>query len=795
MIWRVGEYVKTWSKVPRWKILATAAACPLVVCVAFDCCAAARSDWPAVGGDWSNTRYSTLSQINVHTVRNLGAAWTAKLNAAGTASAIVVTNGRMFVTAGPGVYALDPASGRILWSYEPKTVPSRKGVAVGDGRVYVGLSNADVIALNENTGALLWSANIGDEGWKSVRLGLPPSDRMAEPSPTLQYITAAPAYANGTVMVGLANGDNGVRGRMVGLAAASGRRLWQFFTIPGPGERGHETWPRDSEVWKTGGGGVWVNAAIDPDFGLVYFGVGNPVPQWGGEVRAGDNLFTDSVVALDILTGKLAWYFQGVHHDMWDSDFGTPLVLFDTVLKGRKRRGLAAMRTDGYLFFLDRETGKSLQPIVERRVPYDSEMNMSRTQPFPSVMEPIGPRCVGKDVAPAGFERQCFFDILSRAPNLLFPFSTTRTAPMTFSPQTGYFYVTGGVGAGWMQRSDDPYYMGFFRPVAGLKEYGLITALDSQSGKIVWQKRVARRVDYGSGVTSTAGSLLFHGDPDGELQAYDARNGSLLWSFQTGAPIRGPVSTYEANGDQYVAVGAQELWAFRLSASLPPRRAPSAPPLKTKFPGAVFLANTIEIGAPVFDVGVTGKHEFFDECAYSPIRARVVRGATLTWVNRGKRPHTIQSEDGTWSTGAIPPGQSKSLIMSKPGRSAFFCNECRWSTGEVIVDDMSTDAQADRGEQLYESNCAACHLSDLTGREPAPQLAGPEFLERWVDHPVGDLYDVVRTTMPPGQPNRLNEQQYLDIVDFLLGANDIASTGKELKPGSPELRSRQIQSP
>jgi PQQ-dependent dehydrogenase (methanol/ethanol family) len=782
------------SKVSRWNVLSTAAAGSLAVCFALDCCAAAQSDWPAVGGDWSNTRYSTLSQINVDTVRHLGAAWTAKLNVAGTTSAIVVTSGRMFVTAGAGIYALDPASGHILWSYEPKAVPSRKGLAVGDGRIYVGLSNADLIALDEITGALLWSAKVGDEGWKGVKLGRPPSHPMAEPSlASGQYISAAPAYANGTVIVGLANGDTGVRGRIVALAAASGRRLWQFFTIPGPGDRGHETWPPDSDVWKTGGGGVWMNPAIDPALGMVYLGVGNPVPQWGGEVRAGDNLFTDSVVALDILTGKLAWHFQGVHHDIWDSDFGTPLVLFDTVLGGRKRRALAAMRTDGYLFRLDRETGKPLQPIIETQVPHDAQMHMSRTQPFPVAMEPIGPRCVEKKMAPAGFRRKCFFDKFGKEPNLLFPFSATRTAPMTFSPQTGYFYVTGGVGPGWMQRSDDPYYMGFFRPVGGLKEYGLITALDSQSGKIVWQERVARRLEFGSGVTSTAGSLVFHGAPDGQLQAYDARNGSLLWSFQTGAPIRGPVSTYEANGEQYVAVGAHELWAFKLGAKLPPRTPPSVPLPKTKFPGAIVRADTIEIGAPVFDVGATGVHELFDENAYSPIRTRVAQGATLTWVNRGKRTHTIQSEDGTWTTGPIPPGRSKSLSVSKPGQYAFNCKEHPWSTGELTVGDLSINLQADRGERLYEKNCAACHQRDLTGREPAPQLAGPEFMAKWLGHSIGDLYDIVRITMPPGKPNGLNEQEYLDIVDFLLSANDVASTGKELKLGSPELTGRKIQ--
>jgi glucose dehydrogenase len=245
-----------------------------------------------------------------------------------------------------------------------------------------------------------------------------------------------------------------------------------------------------------------MNPAIDPRLRMLYFGVGNPVPQWGGEIRPGNNLFTDSVVALDIRTGKLKWYFQGVHHDIWDHDFGTPLVLFDTAVNGQQRHGLAVMRTDGYLFQLDRETGAPLRPIVERRVPSSRTMKMSPTQPFPIGVDAIGPRCVEEGMAPAAFKRRCYFDALKNEPNLVFAFATTRAAPMSFSPQTGYFYITAGVTPNWLRRSDDPCYYGIFQPTVGLRQYGLVTALDSQTGKIIWQKRVANRLDAGSGATS-----------------------------------------------------------------------------------------------------------------------------------------------------------------------------------------------------------------------------------------------------------------------------------------------------
>ena len=178
---------------------------------------AAVKDRPSVGGDWGNTRYSALRQVNTGTVKDLGAAWTVKLNAAGTSSATVVANGRMFVTAGADIFAIDPASGRVVWSYEPPAPPSRKGVAVGGGRIYVGLADATLIALDQRTGALLWRAEVGDEGWKGVTLGRKPENvvrKPAEASNTAlgQYIAAAPAYVDEMVIVGLANGDFGLRG-------------------------------------------------------------------------------------------------------------------------------------------------------------------------------------------------------------------------------------------------------------------------------------------------------------------------------------------------------------------------------------------------------------------------------------------------------------------------------------------------------------------------------------------------------------------------------------------------------
>ena len=191
-----------------------------------------------------------------------------------------------------------------------------------------------------------------------------------------QVITAPPAYANGLVISGMANGDSFLRGRVVALDVETGDEVWRFQTIPAPGQRGSETWPTDSDVWRWGGAGVWMTPTLDVELGLAYIGTGNAVPMWGGELRAGDNLFSVSVVALDLNTGEYKWHQQLVHHDLWEHDLGTPLIVYDATVDGETRRVVAAMRTDGYLFRLDAKTGAHVFPVEER--PVKAETRFSR---------------------------------------------------------------------------------------------------------------------------------------------------------------------------------------------------------------------------------------------------------------------------------------------------------------------------------------------------------------------------------------------------------------------------------
>jgi quinohemoprotein ethanol dehydrogenase len=263
-----------------------------------------------VGGDWGNTRYSPLNQINADTVKTLAGAWQKKFDGENSRSIPVVRDGLMFVTASAHVYALNPKTGETVWTYTPPVPPSNlfKGVAIGNGLVFVGLSDARVIAINEKTGEFVWEALVSDPA--PTRTDLTSKFNYVGAPPTGQYISAAPTYVNGLVIAAMANGDYAIRGRVAAFDSKTGKRVWKFDTVPAPGEPGHETWPADNDAWKKGGGGVWMTPTVDVDLGMIYFGTGNPVPYYGGEPRAGDNLYTDSLVALDLKSGKLRWHFQ-----------------------------------------------------------------------------------------------------------------------------------------------------------------------------------------------------------------------------------------------------------------------------------------------------------------------------------------------------------------------------------------------------------------------------------------------------------------------------------------------------
>jgi len=548
----------------------------------------AGKNFPLVGGNWGNQRHSTLDQINRSNVKKLGGAWMMHLEDGKTAGNIqatpVIVDGVMFVSSGLGnIFAIDARRGALKWKYRSDATTgttTHRGVVVAEGKVFAGQRDNTLIALDQASGTLIWKTRLAEAG--------------------RGFTTAPAAYFDGLVYIGVAGGESGVRGQFGAYDASTGKEVWKFWTLPGPGEIGHDTWEGDS--WKHGGGPVWMQPAIDPDLGLVYIAAGNAGPDNDGQDRGGDNLFTASIVALDLKTGAYKWHFQEVHHDIWDYDNSAAPVLADISYRGQPRKILMHAGKTGFLYILDRTNGKPLVGIEEKPVPQERRMKTAATQPFP-VGDSFVPTCPEAGSVPAGFKSSCIFGAYWDEPIVMSPGTQggVSWAPMTFSPQTKLTYVAANIinSAQSIRRQvwDEETQRfktvgegtGFFRP-GGQPRAGTLTAMNPTTNKIVWQKRTKFPIGTGSGLLSTAGGLLLHGESDGKVVAYNITNGDLLWQFQTDAGADAPVATYQVDGEQYVAIlsggsGFQlsqrgdSLWAFKLGGSLPQAPAPPEPPL------------------------------------------------------------------------------------------------------------------------------------------------------------------------------------------------------------------------
>ena len=648
------------------------------------------ADWPFTGGNWSGSRYSTLDDVAVETVDRLGAEWVTPLpGGAASRATPVVADGVIYLTGGANVFAFDARTGEPLWRWEPDPetgrVPSWQGVALGGGLVFFGTRSGEVIALDRDSGELVWATRVGSE----VRT-------------RGESVTSAPMHARGKVFVGLANGDVGGQGRVLALDAATGAVEWTFFVVPRPGEFGHETWPQDNDSWTFGGGGVWLVGTVDPDLGMVYFSTGNPVPMFGGELRAGDNLFTASVLALDVETGARRWHYQVVRHDVWDADIATPLLLYDTTVDGAPVRGLAAMRTDGYLFLLDRETGEPLLPIEERPVPQDAHQRTAPTQPFPVRTESILPECsYWRDRVPPPFRLNCSSytppsvdEQTVVAPGV--PIPLVRVTPMAYSPTTGYVYAQGRAHVGRARRFRDPFVWNTARFHLTLPDpVGILAAVDTRTGRVAWKKEMPTAFLGTSGPLVTAGGLLFRGSPGGQVEAYDVRTGVRRWAFRTSpeeARLRpGPAAAYALDGRQYVVVPmGPALWAFTLDGAVPARGEPSPDPPVDDQPRGPAPRETDEIDTatllenPRGSVG--GRRYAFDEHNFNPVRARVAAGTRVRFTNNGELSHTVAARDGSWSTGPLAPGTWSFVTFDTPGTFLYHCEEHPWAVGEITVD-------------------------------------------------------------------------------------------------------------
>lgn len=395
--------------------------------------AAPTSDWLTNGGSRSNQRYSPLDSLNPGNVAGLKANWRASLNGSGLSARAgnqaqpIVYGDSVYVMTGDGdAFAIELKTGALKWEFKANVDPKvarpccawpGRGVALGEGTVFVGELDARLIALDQHTGSVVWSIQAED--------------------PKQGYVIAsAPLYYQGLVITGFAGSDMGTRGRIKAYEAKTGALRWTFYTVPGPGEFGHDTWPANSDVWKHGGAAVWQTPAIDPQLGLIYFSTANPGPVLNGAIRKGDNLFSVSIVALDVKTGAYRWHFQEVHHDIWDYDAPNPAVLFDAPYHGHLRQALVEAGKTGWAYILDRVTGTPLLGMKETPVMQLPEQNTSPTQPF-ATGDAVVPQYI--DMAPEGFDlinEGRIFTPFSKHPAVWKPLAAINWPPSSYDPQS-----------------------------------------------------------------------------------------------------------------------------------------------------------------------------------------------------------------------------------------------------------------------------------------------------------------------------------------------------------------------
>ncbi len=519
-------------------VLLVAAGLPLMGQVSFDRLRRADSEpgnWLTYSGNFSAQRYSRLSQITNSNVRRLRVAWVYQIRTTETVetSPLVVDGVMYFSEPGGSVTALDTRTARPLWKYTrdlPKGVRGccgtvNRGVAILDDKVYVGTFDAHLVALDIKSGKVRWDVPVAD--------------------PTLGHsITGAPLAIKDKIVVGMAGGEYGVRGFIDAYDAKTGQRAWRFWTVPAVGERGSETWAGNS--LKNGAATTWVTGAYDAEQNVVYWGTGNPGPDWNGDTRAGDNLYSDSVVALDGDTGKLKWHFQFTPHDVHDWDATEVPVLADGMVRGEKRKLMLFGNRNAFYYALDRTSGQFLAGQAFAK------------QTWARGLDDSGRPILLGDTTPSDEGTKLYPD-LGGGTNWFSP---------SYSPQTNLFYIAARDVAGIYYKGDTEYKAGAqfngggFGPVPGQEPSGAIRALNPATGELKWEFKLFSPPF--AGVLSTAGNVLF-GSSQGDFYALDATNGHLLWRMQAGAEINANPISYLSGGKQQVAIASgNAIFAFAL---------------------------------------------------------------------------------------------------------------------------------------------------------------------------------------------------------------------------------------
>lgn len=487
-------------------------------------------DWPTYHGQLSGNRHSALDQINPGNVAQLAPKWIYSVpNGRRLQVTPLVVDGVMYVTSVNQAIALDARTGRTLWRYQrPPTrglvgdaaAGINRGVAVLDDRVFLSTDHAHLIALHRLTGELLWDVEMADY---REHYGA----------------TSAPLVVKDLVISGISGGDEGVRGFLSAYKASTGERVWKFWTIPAPGEPLAQTWV--GNALPHGCGATWLTGTYDPRADLLYWTTGNPCPDYNGDERKGDNLYTDSVLALEPATGKLRWYYQYTPHDLHDWDAQQTPMLIDAEFQGRKRQLLAQANRNGFFYVLDRITGELLlaKPFVDK-LTWASGVGADGR---PLVVKESAPTAAGAKTCPAVE-------------------GATNWMSTAYNPGTGLFYVMalekcliyGKSAEGWEQGKS--FYGGGTREAPGEAGRKFLRAIDLQTGRIVWQYPQIGPANSWGGALSTAGGLVFFGDDSGAFAAVEAKTGRSLWRFHTNESWKASPMTYTAAGKQYVAVAA-----------------------------------------------------------------------------------------------------------------------------------------------------------------------------------------------------------------------------------------------
>ncbi|HQR35215.1 MAG TPA: PQQ-dependent dehydrogenase, methanol/ethanol family [Blastocatellia bacterium] len=532
---RRGKFITLCLFVPLSLLLSISFAQAQVGCDRIRHAETEPQNWLTYSGNYQSHRYSPLSQINTTNVAQLKPVWVYQMRDPGKVEATpLVVDGVIYLSEKPHVVtALDGRTGRPLWTYR-RTTPSdargccgipNRGLAVLGETLYLTTFDSHLVALDIHTGKPRWDVIVAD-----YKLGY--------------TMTAAPLAIKNQIIVGIGGGEYGIRGFLDAYDAKTGKRLWRFWTVPAAGEAGNETWSGDS--WKTGGAPTWVTGSYDPELNLIYWTTGNPAPDWNGDARLGDNLYSDCLLAIEADTGKLRWHFQFTPHDVWDWDANQVPVLFDAIVNGKPRKLVAQANRNAFYYLLDRTTGEFLRGAPYIKQTWASGLDAKGR---PIKLPNIEPSTTGALVYPG----------LGGATNWYSP---------SYSPQTKLFYVLARENhPQYFFKADATYHAGDLfeggggRDLPGVEPYGTVKALDALTGKQRWEFRLFAPAM--TGLMATAGGLVFGGSSEGYFYALDARTGKVLWKFMAGYQIVNNPISYAIRGKQYVAtIAGQGLFVF-----------------------------------------------------------------------------------------------------------------------------------------------------------------------------------------------------------------------------------------